>query len=611
MAGEETDPRDDVPARFQVDFTGRTLLGIYRVERRLADGGMGSVYLAEDTNLGMRVVVKVPHARFLGEPGFRTRFRREVSELVRLEHPHVVRILARGEEEEVPYFVLQYLGGGTLEDRIREARETPDASLRWLQPIARTLDFVHDRGVVHRDVKPGNILFDEREHVFLSDFGVVKALGRDDGGEKTEAGTGVGSPIYMAPEQGLGRDVTGAADQYALASTLYEALAGEPPFGHGSVLETMMRKQKGDFPPLRSVVPGLAPASEAAVHRALATEPSDRFPTCSAFVDAFAAGLAPASLGARPRAPRWAVPVAAALLLVALGAGIALGWFRSGREGPDPALDTTREIVMLGSTGSAPRRTLRYRFAPGARDRFVFHSMERVVIPQMPVEKHVREVTMESHVEDVPSGKPARIAWTFHPARLPKDDEVPDEMRAKAQARHDAMGLLRATSRMNPRGSTLEASVRAEGKVSPTEEGFVEALEESVRSIGIVFPQEAIGVGAEWDVTQAARISELRVQQTITYKLLEMDGDRLRLGMHLRQSLSPQVFAPPGAPEGFEMKVRSMTGSGDGEEVVDLTRPAPFAYEVKGGFTMEIESPFGPQQTFHVEGTYLQAVRRE
>ena len=157
----------DVPSRFHVSFEGKTLLGIYHVEKKLAEGGMGSVWLAQDTNLGRRVVVKVPHARFLGEPGFRSRFRREVSELVRLEHPHVVRILAQGEQDEVPYFVLQYLGGGSLEDRIGRGAQSPEDALAWLEPISATLDFVHARGVVHRDVKPANILFDEQGHVFL------------------------------------------------------------------------------------------------------------------------------------------------------------------------------------------------------------------------------------------------------------------------------------------------------------------------------------------------------------------------------------------------------------------------------------------------------------
>ena len=155
----------DVPSRFALDFTGATLLGIYRVRSRIADGGMGAVYLADDTTLGRKVVVKVPHVRFLAEPGFRARFRREVSELVRLEHPHVVRVLAQGEHEEVPYFVLQYLGGGSLEDRLAHGTQTVDEVLSWQPAMAQTLDFVHQRGIVHRDVKPANVLFDEAGHV--------------------------------------------------------------------------------------------------------------------------------------------------------------------------------------------------------------------------------------------------------------------------------------------------------------------------------------------------------------------------------------------------------------------------------------------------------------
>ncbi len=168
--------QDDVPPRFAVDLAGATLLGIYRVEKKIADGGMGSVWLGEDTNLGREVVVKVPHIRFLGEAGFRARFTREIAELVRLEHPNIVRILAQGTHEEVPFFVLQYLGGGSLESRLEAAGDGPrsaDAVVSWLRTIAATLDFVHSRGVVHRDVKPENILFDEEGHVFLSDFGVV------------------------------------------------------------------------------------------------------------------------------------------------------------------------------------------------------------------------------------------------------------------------------------------------------------------------------------------------------------------------------------------------------------------------------------------------------
>ena len=217
--------KDDVPSRFAVDLAGATLLGIYRVVEKIADGGMGSVWLGEDTNLGRRVVVKVPHVRFLGEPGFRARFTREITELVRLEHPSIVRILAQGTHEEIPFFVLQYLGGGSLEDRLTgDDPRGADAVVPWLRTIAATLDFVHGRGVVHRDVKPENILFDEEGHVFLSDFGVVKALEEDL--DVTEARTGIGSPKYMAPEQGLGKPVEGAAHQYGLATAVYEAITG-------------------------------------------------------------------------------------------------------------------------------------------------------------------------------------------------------------------------------------------------------------------------------------------------------------------------------------------------------------------------------------------------
>ncbi|MCP5069264.1 MAG: serine/threonine protein kinase, partial [bacterium] len=285
---------DDVPARFAVDFTGQKLLGIYEVKRKLADGGMGSVYLADDTNLGRPVVVKVPHARFLGEPGFRARFKREIKELVRLEHPGIVRILAQGEHDQVPYFVLQYLPAGSLESKLRSAEGplSPDDCLPWVRTVAKTLDFIHTRGVVHRDVKPDNILFDEEGHVFLSDFGVVKALEEEDLAT-TAAGTGIGSPKYMSPEQGIGRAITGNADQYGLACTVYEALAGTPPYEGSTPVELIMKKDREDARDLREHVPDLPAGTAAAVMRALSRDPSGRFESCADFSEAFVAGLAP------------------------------------------------------------------------------------------------------------------------------------------------------------------------------------------------------------------------------------------------------------------------------------------------------------------------------
>ncbi len=321
-----------------MDFQGRTLLGTYRVDRRLAEGGMGAVYLAHDQNLGRRVVVKVPHVRFLAEPGFRARFRREITELVRLEHPSIVRILAQGEEDEVPFFVLQYLGGGSLEDRLARGTMSPEQVVPWLQRVAETLDYVHGQGVVHRDVKPGNILFDEQGHVFLSDFGVVKALDADaDGPELTEAGTGVGSPVYMAPEQALGQPTGPSADQYALASTVHEALVGEPPFGRGSAIEVVVRKARGTAPSAREKCPALPEACAAALARALSTDPAQRFPWCVAFVEAFRAGLASAPTQAFVPVPRRSTAFVGTFAAVALAAAAGLAYLGLRSRAPDPA----------------------------------------------------------------------------------------------------------------------------------------------------------------------------------------------------------------------------------------------------------------------------------
>jgi serine/threonine-protein kinase len=143
---------------------------------------MGAVYHAHDEGLdGKRVVVKVPRTRFLAEPGFRQRFHGERKDLRALEHPHVARFLAKGEEDGTPLLVLAHLAGRSLRDRLgRTLLQEPDEVLQWLPDVARTLDCIHGRGVIHRDVKPANVLFDEYGHVYVSDFGIPKALGASD-----------------------------------------------------------------------------------------------------------------------------------------------------------------------------------------------------------------------------------------------------------------------------------------------------------------------------------------------------------------------------------------------------------------------------------------------
>jgi hypothetical protein len=287
-AGQKGSPR------LGVDLTGETLLDQYAVRERIGSGGMGAVYVADDSNLGRTVVIKVPHPQFLGEAGFRDRFEREVQGLIGLEHPHVVRILARGIHEGIPFVVLQHLRGGSLAERLAAApggRIPLPLLITWMRQVAATLDFLHERDIVHRDVKPGNILFDEHGNVFVSDLGIAKALGDPDA-TITATGGAVGSPLYMAPEQGRRGPLTGAADQYALAATLYEALGGRPPFEGGTPIEILLRKASDTPLDIRRRRPDLPSSAAKVIMRGLARDPADRFPSCRAFVEAFDAAIA-------------------------------------------------------------------------------------------------------------------------------------------------------------------------------------------------------------------------------------------------------------------------------------------------------------------------------
>ncbi len=284
---------DDSDIDFRLDLTGATLDGRYRVESVLGSGGMGTVYMARDERLDRKVVVKVPHPRFLAEEGFRERFERETRSLLQLEHPSVVKVLDVGSHRGVPYTVLQFLPGGSLEQRLRAAgRQSVDDVVLWLPAVAKALDFVHARGVVHRDVKPGNVLFDEQGHAFLADFGIAKALGGRETG-LTQTGMTPGSPDYMAPESVRGADSSPEADQYALAAMVYEALAGRVPFRGATPVEVLILKQSAAVPPIGA--PGVPPAATAAVLKGLERDPGRRFPSCASFAGAFADAVAAAA----------------------------------------------------------------------------------------------------------------------------------------------------------------------------------------------------------------------------------------------------------------------------------------------------------------------------
>lgn len=289
--------------------------GRYQVRSKLGEGGMGFVYRAWDLNLETDVVIKVPRPAMLEEPGFAKRFAEEIRALVKLSHPHIVKVLDVGSSEGLTFAVMDFLSGGSLEDRRggHGAQPMPPASLRgWLPQVAGALDFVHGKNYVHRDVKPANILFDASGNAYLSDFGVVKALAGHDGGDKEQSLTGtglvLGTPHYMAPELVLGQAFDGRIDQYALAVTIYEVLAGRRPIdapSPGAVLVQQTLQQPMPLTQLCAVSEQLSQA----VARGLAKDPRHRFASCSALKDAVLAGL-DAQAAAPPYAPHHTVPTA-------------------------------------------------------------------------------------------------------------------------------------------------------------------------------------------------------------------------------------------------------------------------------------------------------------
>jgi serine/threonine protein kinase len=238
--------------------------GRYRIDKRLGWGGEGCVYRAYDNNVGTHVVIKVPHGHNFSGPDFVARFTREIRLLVRLTHPHIVKILDVGEHQGFPFAVMQYLPGGNLRDRQPHDRDDQPLPMslaevvRWLGQVAQALDFIHQQGFIHRDVKPENILFDEHGNVYLSDFGVVKALATSLAANttlSTHPGTVLGTPRYTSPEMIEGKPYDGRLDQYALAVSVWELLTGRTPFDGTSPATIHIMHLHHELPLLNHVVP--------------------------------------------------------------------------------------------------------------------------------------------------------------------------------------------------------------------------------------------------------------------------------------------------------------------------------------------------------------------
>src|SRR5436190_2569070 len=252
----------------------------YRVVGHIANGGMASVWAAEDELLGRLVAVKVLAPGFAADASATRRFKREAGAAARVsDHPHVVTIYDVGEYDEHAFIVMEHLAGGTVAERLRRPTPVPRAAaMRWVEGAASALAYAHDRDIVHRDVKPGNLLLDNAGRVAVADFGIAR-IATDSA--LTQTGQVLGTAAYLSPEQAQGKPATDASDRYALAVVGYELLTRRKPF-EGELAAAQARQH------IESPVPradGVPAAVNGVLQRGMAKDPADRPPTATEFVD--------------------------------------------------------------------------------------------------------------------------------------------------------------------------------------------------------------------------------------------------------------------------------------------------------------------------------------
>jgi eukaryotic-like serine/threonine-protein kinase len=341
----------------------------YADPRLIGRGGMGEIYLARDEELGRHVAVKVLDERFAEDPDIRRRFKREALTAARLSgEPHVVTIFDVGEWHRRPFIVMEHLPGGTLGERARSGRVPDDDVLAWLHQAATALDAAHAKGVVHRDVKPANLLFDGRDEIRVVDFGIARLT--DDTLGMTAVGTVLGTAGYLSPEQARGEPATPASDRYALAVVAYELLTGGRPFERGSATAEAAAHIHEPVPPASRRGVGIPGAVDAVFGRALAKDPARRYATAGEFVEALARALAPVeraetrALPVQAPPPRRRAPAAfpalvGVLLAAALlgGAVLAALAARGGEDEPTttqpaaaPPRTVTQEVTLPQTT---------------------------------------------------------------------------------------------------------------------------------------------------------------------------------------------------------------------------------------------------------------------
>ncbi|HYY75271.1 MAG TPA: protein kinase, partial [Gaiellaceae bacterium] len=340
---------------------GELVADRYELEELVGEGGMSSVFRARDTVLERWVALKVLHEHHARDREYVERFRREARAIARLTHPNIVTVIDRGEWGGQQFIVFEHVAGENLKEIVEREGPLPvERALGLTHQVGRALAFAHEAGIVHRDVKPENVLLDHDGTPKVTDFGIARSLDLDD--ELTQTGTVLGTSDYISPEQASGEHVDEASDQYSFGVLLYELLTGEVPYPAPNLMAAAIRHLRDPVPSVRERRPEVSPRVDAVVGRAMAKRPRDRFPTVEAMTAALEACLAeeraarrraagedtgvippaappprarrkpPRRAGSRPRA------AVVALLLLAVGALVAgLVAAQLGRDGGNGA----------------------------------------------------------------------------------------------------------------------------------------------------------------------------------------------------------------------------------------------------------------------------------
>jgi serine/threonine-protein kinase len=324
------------------DLTGQLEAGLgdrYHIERELGQGGMAIVLLALDRKHQRHVAIKVLRPELSAALG-PERFLREIEIAATLQHPHILPLFDSGQVDGLLYYVMPFVEGESLRGRLRREQQLPmETALQITREVGSALQYAHDHGVIHRDIKPENIML-SGGHAVVADFGIARALDAAGAGQITQSGMVVGTPQYMSPEQAGGAFVEGRCDQYSLACTLYEMLIGQPPFTGPSSQAVMARHSLEPVPSLRIVRQAVSPSVEAAIVRAMAKLPVDRFPSVDGFIQALDQPVPRAKASRTHQLTLAALAIAAFLILASL-------WSDKGRTVSGGATPSVRSVAVL------------------------------------------------------------------------------------------------------------------------------------------------------------------------------------------------------------------------------------------------------------------------